>query len=189
MPSLTPIPRSNIHFFLNFAGEASNFTNYVTGGTEASCGTPSAPASGCTFYNNLPVSYVPNFTLNTGIYYGIQHNNHVIVEPRFWVESTGSQHMWSNYTGEPTTQTMPAYTTANISFNAPINLPRFEKQSVNLRVDMMNIGNSQYNEWGYISSGGYFASLSPDPSNPPNGYINAYPGAPRSIYGTVSYQF
>ena len=32
-------PRSNIHFFFNFAGEASNFTTYVTGGTQASCGT------------------------------------------------------------------------------------------------------------------------------------------------------
>ena len=72
---------------------------------------------------------------------------------------------------------MPAYTTANLSFNAPIT---FEKQSVNLRLDMMNIGNSQYNEYEYISSGGYFAALAPDPSNPPSGYINAYPGAPRS---------
>ena len=54
---------------------------------------------------------------------------------------------------------------------------------------MMNIANSQYNEYEYISSGGYFAALAPDPNNPPNGYINAYPGAPRSIYGTLSYQF
>ena len=147
-----------------------------------------APASGCTFYNNLPVSYVPNYTLNSGIYYGIQHKSRVIVEPRFWVESTGSQHLWSNNTGAPTAQTMPSYTTANLAFNAPIPLP-WEKHSVNLRVDMMNIGNSQYNEYEYISSGGYFAALAPDQNNIPNGYINAYPGAPRSIYGTISYQF
>jgi hypothetical protein len=115
-------PRSDIHFFFNFAGEASNFTTYVTGGTQASCGSHSAPASGCTFYNSLPVSYVPNYTLNTGIYYGIQHKNHVIVEPRFWVESTGSQHLWSNNTGAPTAQTMPSYTTANLAFNAPNHL-------------------------------------------------------------------
>ena len=181
-------PRSNLHFFFNFAGEASNFTTYVTGGTQASCGTPSAPASGCTFYNNLPVSYVPNYTLNTGIYYGIERKSHVIVEPRFWVESTGAQHLWSNNTGAPTAQTMPSYTTANLAFNAPIPLP-WEKHSINLRVDMMNIGNSQYNEYEYVSSGGYFAALAPNPSSPPNGYINAYPGAPRSIYGTLSYQF
>ncbi len=187
-------PQSNIHFFFNFSGEASNFTTFVVGGPLASCGSPSNPASGCTYFNNLPVSYVPKFTLNTGIYYGIQHNNRTILEPRFWVESTGSQYLWSNNpllqggvntgNGGPTNQTMPAYTTANVSFNAPIPLP-WEKQSINLRLDMMNIGNSQYNEYEYISSGGYFSALNPNV----NGYINAYPGAPRTIYGTLSYQF
>ena len=87
----------------------------------------------------------------------------------------------------PTNTSMPSYTTANLSFNAPISF--WEKQSINLRVDMMNIGNSRYNEYEYISSGGYFASLAPDQNNIPNGYINAYPGAPRTIYGTISYQF
>ena len=184
-------PRSNIHFFFNFAGEASSFSTYVTGGPLSECGISSNTAGladGCAYYNNLPVSYVPNYTLNTGIYYGVQHKNRVIVEPRFWVESTGSQHLWSNNSGAPTAQTMPAYTTANLSFNAPITLP-WEKQSINLRLDMMNLGNSEYNEYEYISSGGYFAALAPNPSSPPNGYINAYPGAPRSIYGTISYQF
>jgi iron complex outermembrane receptor protein len=175
-------PRSNLHFFVNFAGEASNFTTYVTGGPIAACGTPTNPAAGCAFYNNLPVSYVPNVTFNAGAYYGIQHNNHVLVEPRFWLETTGTQNLWSNNTGMPTTQTMPSYTTANMSFNVPIT---FEKQSVNMKVDFMNIGNTQYNEWEYISSGGYFAALNPNAS----GYINAYPGAPRTIYGTISYQF
>lgn len=179
-------PRSNIHIFLNFARESANFTNYVTGGTVASCGTPSNPASGCAFYNDLPVSYVPNYTLNAGLYYGIQHHNHVLVEPRFWVESTGSQDLWSNNTGMPTSQSMPAYTTANLSFNAPISF--LEKQSFNLKLDVLNVANSQYNENEYISSGGYFAGLFPG-SNPPSGYINAYPGAPRAIYGTITYQF
>jgi len=55
-------------------------------------------------------------------------------------------------------------------------------------VDVMNLANSRYNEWEYISSGGYFSALFPG-STAPNGYINAYPGAPRSIYGTISYQF
>lgn len=180
-------PASNVHIFLNLAGESSNFTNYVTGGTEASCGSPSSPAAGCAFYNNLPVSYVPNVTLNAGIYYGIQHNNHVLVEPRFWMETVGSQNLWSNNTGMPTSQTMPAYTTANLSFTVPISF--FEKQSFNLKLDMLNVANSQYNQWEYISSGGYFSALAPDPNNVPSGYINAYPGAPRSIYGTISYQF
>jgi iron complex outermembrane recepter protein len=46
----------------------------------------------------------------------------------------------------------------------------------------MNLFNSQYNEWEYISSGGYFGTAT-------NGYINAYPGAPRTVYGTITYQF
>lgn len=176
-------PQSNIHFFMNFAGESANFTNYVLGGTLASCGTPANPANGCTFYNNAPVSYVPSYTLNTGLYYGIRHNTRELLEPRFWIESTGSQHLWSNYTGAPTTQSMPAYTTANFSVTAPITF--FEKQSFNLKVDALNLMNSKYNQWEYISSGGYFSALNPNASN----YINAYPGAPRAVYGTISYQF
>ena len=176
-------PASNIHFFLNFSGEAANFTTYALGHSLAQC---NADPSSCHFYNNLPVSYVPNYTLNTGVYYGIQHNHRELLEPRFWIESTGSQYLWSNNTGAPTTQTMPAFTTANLSLNAPLS---WEKQTVNFKVDIMNLTNSQYNQWEYISSGGYFAPLAPDPNNPPAGYINAYPGAPRSVYGTISYSF
>jgi iron complex outermembrane receptor protein len=176
-------PKSNIHFFLNFAGEASNFTNYVTGGTQASC---AAAPSQCTSYNNLPVSYVPNVTLNTGLYYGIQLHHHEILEPRFWLQTTGSQHLWSNVSGTPTSQTMSSYATANLSLVAPVKL---ERQSFNLRLDLLNLANSKYNEWEYISSGGYFAPLFPDQNNVPSGYINAYPGAPLAVYGTISYQF
>lgn len=176
-------PERNIHFFLNFAGEAANFTNYLVGGPSlAEC---AALQIKCTPYNNIPVSYVPNVTLDTGIYYGVQRNGHVLVEPRFWLDYVGSQYLWSNLTGAPTNQSMPSYTTTNLSFTVPISL---EKQSFNLKVDMLNLLNSRYNEWEYISSGGYFASLFPG-STPPSGYINAYPGAPRSVYGTISYQF
>ncbi len=182
-------PRSNINFFVNFAGEASNYNTFVTGGTIAECGASSNAAglaAGCAYYNNLPVSYTPDATLNAGFYYGIQHHNHEILEPRFFLQTTGSQHLWSNLTGAPVTQTMPAFTTANLSFIAPI---QFEKQSFHLQLDIMNLANSQYNEFEYVSSGGYFASLTPAGQTTPTGYINAYPGAPRAVYGTVSYQF
>ena len=176
-------PASNAHFFLNFSGESANFNSYVLGNTIAAC---NADPSQCQYFNNLPVSYVPNYTLNTGIYYGIQRHHRELLEPRFWVESTGSQHLWSNNTGAPTKQTMPSFTTANLSVTAPIS---WEKQTFNFKVNIMNLANSQYNQWEYISSGGYFAPLAPDPNNAPSGYINAYPGAPRSVYGTVSYSF
>ena len=176
-------PIRNVHVFMNFAGETANFTNYIVGGPSlAAC---AAQGLSCTAYNNLPVSYVPNMTFNGGLYYGIEHNDHVLIEPRFWLEYNGRQHLWSNLTGAPTTQSMPSYTTTNISFTAPVHL---FKQSFNLRLDVMNLFNRRYNEWEYISSGGYFASLF-NGATPPSGYINAYPGAPRSAYATISYQF
>jgi iron complex outermembrane receptor protein len=177
-------PNRDVHFFLNFAGEAADFTKYIVGGPSlAEC---AAQGLSCTSFNNLPVSYVPNVTLNTGIYYGFRRHGRELIEPRFWIETTGSQHLWSNNTGMPTTQKMASYTTANLSFTAPFN---FERQSVNLKVDMLNLANSKYNQWEYISSGGYFAALVPAGTSAPSGYVNAYPGAPRSVYGTISYQF
>jgi iron complex outermembrane receptor protein len=176
-------PYRDLHVFLNFAGEAANFTNYIVGGPSlAEC---AAQGLSCTAYNDLPVSYVPNVTLNAGAYYGIQYRDHVLIEPRFWVSYIGSQHLWSNFTGAPSTQTMPGYPTTNLSFTAPLTIA---KQSFNLRVDLMNLFNSQYNEFEYISSGGYFAPLFTG-ATAPSGYVNAYPGAPRSVYGTVTYQF
>ena len=171
-------PYRNAHIFFNFADEAANFTKYIVGGPSlAEC---AAQGITCTSYNNLPVSYVPSVTLNAGLYYGIERKDRVLVEPRFWLQYTGSQHLFSNLTGAPSTQTMPSYATANLSFTVPLTI--HEQHSFNLSVDMMNLFNSQYNEWEYISSGGYFGTTT-------NGYINAYPGAPRTVYGTISYQF
>jgi iron complex outermembrane receptor protein len=176
-------PYRNLHVFLNFAGESANFSNYIVGGPSlAEC---TAQGLSCTAYNNLPVSYVPGVTLNTGLYYGIERRDHLLIEPRFWLQHIGSQYLWSNLTGAPTNQKMPSYTTTNFSATAPITI---HQQSFNVRVDVMNLLNSQYNSWEYISSGGYFASLFPG-NSAPSGYINAYPGAPRSAYATVSYQF
>jgi iron complex outermembrane receptor protein len=167
-------PMSNLHFFLNISGSSSKFTNYIVGGPSlAEC---AAQGLSCTSYNDLPVSYVPNATVNVGVYYGIMHNDRVVVEPRFWVNYLGSQHMFNNLTGAPDTRTMPSYTTANISFTgSPI-------KNVNLSIGLLNLFNDKYNNYEYISSGGYFGT-----SNV--GYILAYPGAPLSTYGSISYQF
>ncbi|HEV7967572.1 MAG TPA: TonB-dependent receptor [Candidatus Acidoferrales bacterium] len=166
-------PLRNLHIFFNFAGEAANFSTYIAGGPSlAEC---AAQGLTCTSYNNLPVSYVPNVTLNAGFYYGIERKERVLVEPRFWIQHIGSQYLWSNLSGAPTNQTMPSYTTANLAFTVPV-------KWFNLSVNVMNLFNSEYNEWEYISSGGYFGTAT-------NGYVNAYPGAPRTVYGTITYQF
>ena len=166
-------PYRNVHIFVNFADEAATFSKYIVGGPSlAEC---AAQGLSCTSYNNLPVSYVPNITLNAGIYYGVERNDRVLVEPRFWIQHDGSQYLFSNLTGAPTNQTMPSYTTANLSFTVPV-------KWFNISVNMMNLFNSQYNEWEYISSGGYFGTAT-------GGYVNAYPGAPRTAYATLTYQF
>jgi iron complex outermembrane receptor protein len=96
--------------------------------------------------------------------------------PRFSVISLGSQHLFNNQTGAPDAATMPSYTTANLSFTAsPLKF-------VNLSASFQNLSNKKYNEYDYISSGGYFGTTNA-------GYILAYPGAPLSTYGTVSFQF
>jgi iron complex outermembrane recepter protein len=162
-------PLYNLHLFVNFSGEAANFTNYNTGGPGVAC----TPAS-C--FNNLPVSYTPNVTLNTGAYYGIRRPNseRVLLEPHFWIAYNGPQHIFNNETGLPDTRTMPSYTTANASVTLPF-------KSFNLKVDMLNLFNSRANTYEYISSGGYFSDTP--------GSINAYPGAPFTAYGTITYQF
>lgn len=166
-------PLRNLHIFFNFAGEAANFSTYIVGGPSlAEC---AAQGLACVSYNNLPVSYVPKATLNAGFYYGIEHKERVLVEPRFWFQYTGSQYLWSNLTGAPTNQLMPSYTTANLALTVPM-------KWFNLSLNIMNLFGSQYNEWEYISSGGYFGTTT-------NGYINAYPGAPRTVYGSITYQF
>ena len=97
-------PLRNLHIFLNFAGEAADFTTYVQGGPLAACAAaPPGSPSACVQYNNTPVSYVPKMTLNAGFYYGIEHKERVLVEPRFWFEYIGSQYIWSNLTGRPGT--------------------------------------------------------------------------------------
>lgn len=160
-------PMGNFHLFLNFSGEAAHFTNFNTNG-------PGIPCTPATCFNNLPVSYTPDVTLNAGFYYGFEHNDHTLIEPHFWIQYTGSQHIFDNNLGEPSNVSMPSYTTANLSFTVPF-------KSFNFKASMLNLFNSKANTYEYITSGGYF--------NDTPGTINAYPGAPFTAYGTISYQF
>lgn len=179
-------PASNLHFTLNYSAESADYSTYVLGNVLAACGTPANPAPGCTFYNGLPVSYVPSYTLNTSIMYGVNFHGREILEPRFWIQSTGSQHLWSNFSGGPTNTSEDGFTVSNLSIAAPVKL---FKQNINLELDILNLANAQYNLNEYISSGGYFAAICPNSTCANGGYINAYPGAPRAIYGSLTYHF
>lgn len=170
-------PMGNLHFFLNFSAESANYTNYIVGGPNNTFCQQQLQLTGtnpCTYYNGLPVSYAPDATLNAGVYYGIERNDRTLIEPHFWFNYTGSQHLFNNNTGMPDTTTMPSYTTANLSFTVPF-------KQFNFEADLLNIFNSQYNSYEYITSGGYF--------NDTPGTINAYAGAPFTAYGTITYQF
>ncbi len=170
-------PVSNLHIFANFNGESAHFVTYNSGNPpSAPC---ISPAQGGSCYNNIPVSYTPSTTMNFGVYYGIALHERVLVEPRFSFDYIGSQHLWNDVTGAPDSMTMPGYGTANLSFVAPI------KKYVNLSVTMTNLFNKKYNEFEYISSGGYFTPFTGTSA----GAILGYPGAPLSTYGTISFQF
>ncbi len=166
-------PAFNLHIFGNFTGEGSHYTNYVEGGPSVAACTEQHLS--CTVYNNLPVPYVPASTVNFGAYYGIERHEHVMIEPRFWYQFIGAQHIFDNMAGAPSQQTMPAYGTANLAFNMPIKF-------MNLSISMLNLLNKKYNEYEFVSSGGYYGT-------PNGGYTLAYPAAPFTTYGTISFHF
>jgi iron complex outermembrane recepter protein len=153
-------PMRDLHTFFNLNAEAANYSTYDNGGT---------------LYNGLPVSYVPSTTLNIGGYYEIRHSDRVLVEPRLWYQFVGTQHIFDNQLGAPSNQTMPSYGTLNLAFNIPFKF-------LSLKVNMLNLLNKQYNEYEYISSGGYFGT-------PDGGYTLAYPASPFTVYSTVDFHF
>ena len=158
----------NLHLFANVSGEAAKYTTYVTG-----LNSQNLPVS---TYNNLPVSYVPSSTANAGLDYDLQRHDLVVFEPGISYQFVGSQHIFDNSIGAPSNQTMPSYGTVNLSFKAPI------RKFLDLDLMLLNVLNKKYNEYEYISSGGYFGT-------PTGGYTLNYPAPPFTIYGSVDIHF
>ena len=159
-------PIAHLHVFANAALQRAVYTSFITG-------APTVAAGG-TAFNGLPVPYVPNTTLNTGAYYRFTVFK-AQVQPMFAVQYTGRQAIFDNSVGRPSSQTMPAFTTANAGVKVPV-------RHVDIGVNAINLFKNRYNEYEYVSSGGYFGT-------PTGGYILAYPGAPVSVYGTVTAHF
>ena len=162
-------PLGGLHMFTNLNGEGASYSQFVSGGVE---------------FAGLPVPYVPAETWNTGAYYVVAPHERTLVEPRFWFQFVGPQHIFDNCglvdgactTAVPSKQTMPSYETANLSINIPL------KKHLRLNVDMLNLFNQQYNIYQYISSGGYYGTST-------GGYTFAYPGQPFTVYGSVRFSF
>ena len=63
--------------------------------------------------------------------------------------------------------------------NTTRSIPYFK--DIQLTLTALNITNKKYNEFEYISSGGYY--------NVNESYIQAYPGAPFTVYGSIKADF
>ncbi len=162
-------PLANMHLFTNLNGEGASYSQFVSGGVE---------------FAGLPVPYVPAETWNTGAYYTVAPHERTLIEPRFWFQFTGPQHIFDNCglvngactTAVPSKQNMPSYETANLSFDIPV------VKHISLNLNMLNLLNQHYNIYEYISSGGYYGTSTA-------GYTFAYPGEPFTVFGSVRFAF
>lgn len=173
-------PVSHLHLFANANVEGAKYTSYVVGGEVVngvnSCTAPGGtPISGCQSYNGSPVSYVPVSTVNAGAYYDIKPKDGLDIQPMASFQYIGSQHIFNNVYGAPSTQTMPGYGTMNLGVKVPYRMFDF-------KLNALNVLNKKYNEYQYISSGGYFGT-------PTGGYELAYPASPATVYGGMSVHF
>lgn len=137
-----------------------------------------------TFYNGLPVSNSPKLSANLGITY-----RHFIdsgtIDTTLWDQYVGPQYLWDNNNGAPTTQQNPGHNLINLSVKAETtalnhSIPGIKLTTISL--NLLNALDKKYNSTAYISSGGYFQTTS-------TGYVIANPGAPRSIYLSLSADF
>ena len=162
-------PLGGLHLFTNLNGEGASYQQFVSGGVE---------------FAGLPVPYVPAETWNTGAYYVVAPHERTLVEPRFWFQFIGPQHIFDNCglvngsctTAVPSKLNMPSYETANLSFNVPL------VKHVALDLNMLNLFNKKYDTYEYISSGGYYGTST-------GGYTFAYPGQPFTVYGSIRFSF
>jgi len=161
-------PLGNLHVFGNVGYEQAHYTNYTTGGVA---------------YAGLDVPYVPKETLSTGVYYRY-YNGGRVYEPKLWDTFTGTQNIFNNDTGTPSAQTLPSYNIVNASLGVklPIGNGHGHPEIVELTFSVLNLLNKQFNEYEYVSSGGYLGGNSA-------GATLAYPGAPRTYYLSADMHF
>lgn len=154
-------PVRNLHVFMNGNIEAARYTSYVV------------DQSGTSF-NGIPVPYVPASTFNIGATYNFKIGK-VSIIPVGAFQFVGTQTIFDNSVGAPSNATMASYGTLNAGLTAPF-------KHIDIIFNALNILNKKYNEYLYISSGGYFGT-------PSGGYELAYPAAPFTAYGGVRFHF
>ncbi len=132
-------------------------------------------------FDGMPVSNSPKLTANLGLTYRY-FSRAGVVDTTLWDQYTGAQYLFDNQIVGPTSQTNPSFNLVNLSVKdrMPHLIPGASLTTVSLSV--LNLFDKQYNSTAYISSGGYFNTSG-------GGYVIANPGAPRSIYLTLSAAF
>lgn len=160
-------PVYNLYVFSNLSFEKATYASYTT--------------SGGTSYAGLPISNVPAQTANIGAYYQL-YSHGILYEPRLWWQYTGAQSIYNNNTGAPTTQKLPSFGIWNASVKVKLSrrylFAGMHDASVNLTV--LNLLNKQYNNYEYISGGGYYGV---------SGQLLGEPGAPRSVFVSLNASF
>ncbi|MHB1479920.1 MAG: TonB-dependent receptor [Acidithiobacillus ferrooxidans] len=165
--SMDDNPLYNLYLFSNVSFEKATYSNYTTGHGVS--------------YAGLPISNVPAQTANIGAYYQI-YNSGILYEPRVWWQYTGVQNIYNNNTGAPTSQKLPSFGIFNASLRVKVSkrylFAGMHDASVNVTV--LNLLNKQYNNYEYISGGGYYGVA---------GQILGEPGMPRAVYLSVNASF
>lgn len=133
-------------------------------------------------FDGLPVSYVPDINATIGADSNFFAHG-ILISPRFWLSYTGSQSIFDGETDAPSIQKMPAFTTANLGCNVVVPLHVAYSKKLNFSLSLLNLFNSKYNSYQYISGGSYYFGKSS------RGYMIGYPGAPLTIYGSLSLNF
>ncbi len=157
----------NLHFTGTASFESAKYTSYNVNGNN---------------YSNTPVSYVPNTIFNIGAYYDLPVDG-LLLEPKAWLQYTGTQHIFSDITQAPTFEHMGGFATTNLSLEAtkPVHVAYTSIKSVDLTLTALNVFNREYHSYSVISAGGYFGGTP--------GYLMGYPGAPLTVYGSVGVHF
>jgi iron complex outermembrane recepter protein len=165
----------SLKMFSNLNVEKAYFNNYNNGAS----------------FNNLPVSDVPKSTFNIGAYWTHTLPGGIALKPRAWYQYVGEQAMWDNGSNggaaAPSNQYLPSYGVLNMALAATLPSSWYGNavSAVKLKVEVMNVLDRQYNTFGYLAANGGGDIY----GTTEGGYVLAYPGAPRAVYGTISMKF
>ena len=156
-------PLYNLRIFANASFESAHYLSYTS------------PSHGS--YAGLPISNVPAEAFNVGASYRL-FSHEMSYQPRIWYQYTGAQNIYNNNTGAPTRTKLPAYGILNLGMRISVATPGVSHlRTLTFNIDLLNVADTHYNMYEYVSSGGYYGVA---------GQTLAEPGAPLTAYVSVN---